>query len=161
AELVLTGDVVQSLSAVLEAAGSAVGAGFFVVGPFGSGKSHFLAAVGELLARPADAAHLAGWDGRLRALAGTARPFVAVRVPLVEYRAQAALEDVVTERAWRAIAQPRPEGGTDRLAAWDTFFNAVHTAGHSGVVLLLDELSEFLRAKQGPALTEDLRFRQF
>jgi hypothetical protein len=48
AELVLTGDVVQSLSAILSAApaGSSEGAGFFVVGPFGSGKSHFLAAVG-------------------------------------------------------------------------------------------------------------------
>ena len=48
-ELVLTGDVTRSLTAVLEAADAdaAGGAAFFVVGPFGSGKSHFLAAVGE------------------------------------------------------------------------------------------------------------------
>jgi hypothetical protein len=47
-ELVLTGDVAGSLVAVLQAAVAPVGAGFFVVGPFGSGKSHFLAALGEL-----------------------------------------------------------------------------------------------------------------
>ncbi|MGH9074727.1 MAG: DUF6079 family protein, partial [Acidimicrobiales bacterium] len=163
AELVLTGDVVRSLSAVLEAAASASGggAGFFVVGPFGSGKSHFLAAVGELLASPAAAAALPGWDVRLRELAGAARPSLPVAVPLVEYRARASLEDVVVERAWRALGQPSPGAGTDRTAAWDGFLEAARSEGHAGVVVLLDELSELLRAKQGPALTEDLRFLQF
>ena len=177
-ELVLTGDVVQSLASVLEVAGasagaaggdgtaendraSATGAGFFVVGPFGSGKSHFLAAVGELLAEPALAGGLAGWEGRLRTLAGSARKSAVVAVPLVEYRASAALEDVVAERAWRAIDRPPPDAGVDRLAAWDAFLSASRADGHDGIVMLLDELSEFLRAKQGPALTEDLRFLQF
>lgn len=165
AELVLTGDVVQSLSSVLEVAATAPekgGAGFFVVGPFGSGKSHFLAAVGELLARPSAADGLTGWDEGLRKLAGAARPSAVVPVPLVEYRAGAALEDVVAERAWRSIAKaPPPGAGVDRLAIWDALLSEVRSAGHSGVVFLLDELSEFLRAKQGPALTEDLRFLQF
>ncbi|MDP9389629.1 MAG: DUF6079 family protein, partial [Actinomycetota bacterium] len=161
AELVLTGDVVASLTAVLEAASSTSGAGFFVVGPFGSGKSHFLAAVGEVLSAPSASVRLPGWDSRLRQLAEAARPSAAVAVPLVEYRAGAGLEDVVGERAWRALGQPAPEAGTDRLAAWDGFLAAAHEAGRAGVVVLLDELSEFLRAKQGPALTEDLRFLQF
>jgi len=162
-ELVLTGDVVQSLSSVLEAAGHAdgKGAGFFVVGPFGSGKSHFLAAAGELLAQPSAADGLGGWDGDLRKLAGAARPSAVVAVPLVEYRSGAALEDVVAERAWAALEGPQPEAGTNRLAAWDAYLAGALAAGHQGVVVLLDELSEFLRAKQGPALTEDLRFLQF
>ena len=163
AELVLTGDVVQSLSSVLEAAGQADGngAGFFVVGPFGSGKSHFLAAAGELLAHPSAADGLDGWDGDLRKLAGAARPAAVVSVPLVEYRSGAALEDVVAERAWAALGRPSPDAGTNRLAAWDAYLGETLAAGHQGVVVLLDELSEFLRAKQGPALTEDLRFLQF
>ena len=162
-QLVLTGDVVASLTGVLRAAAGDTGAGFFVVGPFGSGKSHFLAAVGEALARPPAAVPGAGWDRALRELAEAARPSLAVAVPLVEYRAHAALEDVVAERAWRALDQAPPGGpaGTDRLAAWDHFVAAAHGAGHAGAVVLLDELSEFLRAKQGPALTEDLRFLQF
>src|SRR6202022_4160444 len=85
-ELVLTGDVVDSLGAVLEFANTAVGAGFFVVGPFGSGKSHFLAAVGQLLADPAVASATTGWDSGLRRLASGARPAAVVAVPLVEYR---------------------------------------------------------------------------
>jgi hypothetical protein len=160
-ELVLTGDVVESLGAVLEVANAAVGAGFFVVGPFGSGKSHFLAAVGELLADPAVASGAAGWDSGLRRLANGARQSLVVAVPLVEYRAGAALEDVVADRAWRGLAQTLPTSNPDRTAGWDGVLAAAQAAGHPGMVLLLDELSEFLRSKQGPALTEDLRFLQF
>ncbi len=165
AQLVLTGDVAVSLTAVLQAAAGATGGGYFVVGPFGSGKSHFLAAVGELLARPAAPVGGPGWDGRLGELVRAARPSLAVAVPLVEYRAQAALEDVLAERAWRALGRTGPAGvgagGQDRLAAWEAVLGAALDAGHAGMVVLLDELSEFLRAKQGPPLTEDLRFLQF
>ena len=165
AELVLTGDVIASLTAVLHAATGDTGAGFFVVGPFGSGKSHFLAALGEVLSGPPARAAVPGWDRRLRDLADGARPSLAVAVPLVEYRASAALEDVLVERARRALGHSPPApagpGSSDRLAAWDDLLAAAQDAGHAGMVVLLDELSEFLRAKQGPALTEDLRFLQF
>ncbi|MFP5376449.1 MAG: DUF6079 family protein [Acidimicrobiia bacterium] len=162
AQLVLTGDVAASLVAVLDAAAGDTGAGFFVVGPFGSGKSHFLAAVGEVLSRSAAPSAEADWEGALRERAEAARPSLAVAVPLVEYRARAALEDVLAERAWRALGRELPEAEEgDRAATWDAVVAAARAAGHAGVVLLLDELSEFLRAKQGPALTEDLRFLQF
>jgi hypothetical protein len=161
AELVLTGDVAASLSAVLAAAAGSSGAGFFVVGPFGSGKSHFLAALAELVADPAAAERLGGWDAALCRQAATARASLPVGVPLVEYRAEARLEDVVAQRAWRALEQPPAAAGTDRSEAWDRLLSCAQAAGHAGVALLLDELSEFLRAKQGPELTEDLRFLQF
>ncbi len=167
AQLVLTGDVSGSLSSVLGAAGgdSGTGAAFFVVGPFGSGKSHFLAAVGEIAADPLGAAQksaaAAGWSDELRSDAAKVRPSLVVAVPLVEYRAQARLEDVVEERAWRALGQPPAGPSNHRAAAWDGFLSAARASGRAGVVLLLDELSEFLRAKQGPSLTEDLRFLQF
>jgi hypothetical protein len=161
AELVLTGDVINSLGEVLAAAAAPTGSAFFVVGPFGSGKSHFLAAVGELLDDPESTRSLTGWDRRLLDVAGAAHRCVAVRVPLVEYRSEASLEDVVADRAWRALGRPRVPSGADRSVAWGTFFHAVKAEGRRGVVLLLDELSEFLRAKRGAALTEDLRFLQF
>ena len=95
-------------------------------------------------------------------LAGSARRCAAVAVPLVEYRAQTPLEDVVRQRAWRSLAQPLPPINADRAEDWNTFLDAA-LAGRpdAGLVILLDELSEWLRAKQGPALTEDLRFLQF
>ncbi|HEX9530147.1 MAG TPA: DUF6079 family protein, partial [Acidimicrobiales bacterium] len=166
AQLVLTGDVVQSLTAVLAAAGDSggvAGAGFFVVGPFGSGKSHFLAAVGEALSDPAAARAQVGADPGLAEHLSRARPATVVAVPLIEYRAHARLEDVVAERAARAVGLASPPAGDDRRAAWDGLLAAAQAArpDRPALVVLLDELSEFLRAKQGPALTEDLRFLQF
>ncbi|HYW25088.1 MAG TPA: DUF6079 family protein, partial [Terriglobales bacterium] len=160
-ELVLTGDVSQSLSAVLEAARGPSGAGFLLVGHYGSGKSHFLAALAELLANPA-AARCRGWDDRARELARSARPSLPVAVPLVDYRAEANLEDVTWRRAWGALhREPPPPLGSDRAAGWAELLAAVRVAGRAGLLLLIDELSEFLRAKRGPGLTEDLRFLQF
>lgn len=153
-ELVLTGDVVSSLTQILSAAGGDHGAGFFVVGPFGSGKSHFLAAAGEILARPGDPAVPA----RLAVAAAGVAPFSPVAVPLVDYRSTSALEDVVAERARAALGVSGPGGGADRRATWDGLLDA--SPGRS-LVVLVDELSEWLRAKDGPALTEDLRFLQF
>src|SRR5262252_8225478 len=151
-ELVLTGDVTQSLSAVLEAARGPHGAGFLLVGHFGSGKSHFLAALSELLAEPARAGSLRGWGDHARELARSARSSLPVAVPLVEYRAEANLEDVTWRRAWRALRREPPPLGSDRAAAWAALLAAVRSGGHDGLLLLVDELSEFLRAKRGPAL---------
>lgn len=168
-ELVLTGDVLTSLSAVLKAASGTskgLGGAFFVVGPFGSGKSHFLAALGELLANP-NGAHLVGWETSMRQRAATLGPLIAVRVPLVEYRAQANLEDVVAIRAWKALGKEQALGeqrigsSVDRSATWDGILQEALETGREGLVILIDELSEFLRAKQGSSLTEDLRFLQF
>src|ERR1700730_9191430 len=159
-ELVLTGDVARSLGAVLEAARGDNGAGFFVVGHFGSGKSHFLAALGELLEAPESASELLSFDSRVRRSGARARPSVAVAVPLVEYRAGAALEEVVWGRAWQAAGAPAPPLSSDRVESWERVLAAAGRR-RPGVVFLIDELSEFLRAKQGPALTEDLRFLQF
>ncbi len=160
-ELVLTADVARALSPVLERAGSPCGAGFFLVGHFGSGKSHFLAALGELLADPGVAQGLTGWDPTLRRLVIDARPSRVVAVPLVEYRARAGLEDVVWRRGWEVLGRPAPTAWIHRQAAWDGLLEVAREAASAGLVVLLDELSEFLRAKQGPSLIEDLRFLQF
>jgi hypothetical protein len=160
-ELVLTGDVTRSVSALLRKTSGPAGAGFFVVGHFGSGKSHFLAAVGELLDDPVAASRRLGWDRSLCELAASARPHLVVPVPLVEYRSDAVLEDVVARRAWDVLDRPAPAPGVDRVAGWNAVLDAARGQGRPRLILLLDELSEFLRAKQGPALTEDLRFLQF
>ncbi|MGI8807176.1 MAG: DUF6079 family protein [Acidimicrobiales bacterium] len=154
-ELVLTADVSGALSAVLEARAGDAGAAFFLVGHFGSGKSHLLAALAEQAGPGHDVP--AGWGAALRDAAARARPAVAVAVPLVEHRATAQLEDLVVNAAWKALGRPAPSRGTDRRAAFD----AVLAGAGTGLVILLDELSEYLRAKQGPALVEDLRFLQF
>ncbi|HYZ02343.1 MAG TPA: DUF6079 family protein [Candidatus Binatia bacterium] len=160
-ELVLTGDVRRSLALTLEAAGGASGGAFLVTGHFGSGKSHFLAALGELLEDPRRAHDLPAWDAALRTSAREARESLAVTVPLVEYRSGAGLEDLTWRRAWRALGRDAPPPSDDRSGAWGRLLDCVRAGGRSGLLLLLDELSEFLRSKRGPGLTEDLRFLQF
>lgn len=163
AELVVTDDVAAVLSGVLGALEE--GGAFFLVAHFGAGKSHLLAALAELCGPAADpagsAASLTGWPPGLGAAAVAVGPGLAVAVPLVEHRAGAALEDVVLAAAYKVLGVPTPPAGTDRRATWDGLAAAATAAGRCGVVVLLDELSEFLRAKQPPALTEDLRFLQF
>lgn len=160
-ELVLTGDVRRSLDAVLDAARGDRGAGFLLVGHFGSGKSHFLAALGELLEEPRRALARGPWDAGLKRAAAAVRPSLVVSVPLVEYRAGADLEDVTWRRAWQATGRPPPPLSNDRAASWGRLLAAGQDRGRPGLLVLLDELSEFLRAKRGPGLTEDLRFLQF
>ncbi len=155
-ELVLTADVTGALSTVLDARAHDTGAAFFLVGHFGSGKSHLLAALAEL----AGGGSVDAWGPDLREAAGRARPSVAVAVPLVEHRASAQLEDLVLGAAWAALGHPSPPSSSNRRAAWDDVLAGAGERG-AGLVVLLDELSEFLRAKQGPALVEDLRFLQF
>lgn len=149
-ELVLTGDVRRSLALTLEAARGPSGGAFLVIGHFGSGKSHFLAALGELLENPRRAHNLPAWDAALQTSALEARESLAVTVPLVEYRSGAGLEDLTWRRAWRALGRDAPPPSDDRSEAWGRLLGCVRAGGRSGLLLLLDELSEFLRCKRGP-----------
>lgn len=168
-ELVLTGDVAASLSAVLDAA--ATGGAFFLVGHFGSGKSHLLAALAELIGQGTpDRAIPGGWGPDIARAARGLPPGLAVAVPLVEYRSGAVLEDVVVGRIRTALGplgipataqNPATTSNPDRRAAWEALQAGWTAAGYGTVLIALDELSEFLRAKRGPALVEDLRFLQF
>ena len=169
-ELVLTGDVAASLRAVLEAASGSGGA-FFLVGHFGSGKSHLLAALAELIGQEIPDRELpTGWGPDISGATRSLPPGLAIAVPLVEHRSGAVLEDVVVARTRAALgtpaASPDPapetsEKGTDRRATWEALQAGWTAAGYGTVLIALDELSEFLRAKRGPALVEDLRFLQF
>lgn len=158
-ELVPTGDVENALAQIIQAASGATGRALFVVGPFGSGKSHLLAAAGELLSAPEKAP--ARWPSALSSSAAQVRRSLAVKVPLVEYRAEVALEDVVRERSRRALGLDLATGGADRSEHFDLLLAHAKESGSQGVAFLLDELSEWLRAKRATALTEDLRFLQF
>ena len=73
---------------------------------------------------------------------------------LVNYRAEARLDDILRE------ALGLPGAGADRRNAWEALADSPR--GGRGVVILLDELSEFLRAKPGrEPLNEDVRTLQF
>lgn len=134
-------------AAVLEAVRARLagrtGGGLFVQGSYGCGKSHLLA-------------YLA-----LR----TENALVAT-LPLVDHPARAPLEELVTGALARALAARGlpvpPAPGVDREAWKQGLARTLAAAGADGALLLVDELSEFLRAKpDGRSFTEDVRFLQY
>ena len=107
-ELVLTADVTGALSAVLEARPAEAGAAFFLVGHFGSGKSHLLAALAELAGGPGGAGGRRlgpGVCGKRPVEPGRRWPLPC---PWCEHRAAAQLEDLVLGAAWAALGRPAP-----------------------------------------------------
>lgn len=220
-EFVLTRQVERNLGALASSIKEGVGRGHFLVGPYGSGKSHFLSYISLVLAGEAEIT--GGACPLVRALEG--RRFLPVRVSLVNVRGEARLEDAILAEAERAIAaaggranltrrsrfldhivravRPLDPAGMDaylkksNLLPWDTLIKDEHRAataawgytknlegcpampdappdellrcitaaagklGFAGVVIIIDELSEFLRSKPLPAaLSDDARYLQ-
>ncbi|MBI3270576.1 MAG: hypothetical protein HYZ53_16335 [Planctomycetes bacterium] len=224
---VFTDEVTRHVAALSECLLADHGRGIFLRGDFGSGKSHFLAALSAWLAREPDAAALTAAHEDLRRVAASGRRFLPVPVSLVRFRATTALEEILIaelERQLAAAGHPTPltplgrflarlrevlrapgaaaafasaQGlapeGLDAWLAADPrrayvagcrFFeerglatpaglleqkgetlagavDAVRRAGYHGLVLLIDELSEFLQSKPDAArLNEDARTLQ-
>lgn len=132
------------------------GGSAFVLGGYGSGKSHLLAVLAEAGApAPHPAARALFGDG-----SPPSPPPLAVLVPLVEQAAARPLEEILLEAVGRAAgglaeAPTRPE-------RWKAAAEAARRLGRRGLLLLVDELSSFLRAKPTRAdLREDVRLLQY
>ncbi len=203
------------------------GRGYFLQGDFGSGKSHFLAALAAWAGNRPGAGVLAEKHGGLRRAGDEGKRLLPVDVSLVNYRAHTSLEQIVAGRIEEVLAdcghpvaitaisrfQQRltdllgdaelrdafavflgiePEAVSewlrdnprdaylkgapflkgkgvempdllveDRLEVFSAAVAAARAAGYTGILLLLDELSEFFRSKRtAPALNEDARTLQ-
>jgi hypothetical protein len=113
------------------------GQGIFLIGHYGSGKSHFLSYLVQGVR-----------NGRL---VGESAPQV-VTVSLLNYSAENRLEQILSEAVGVSLS------GGDRRPGWQHCL-AQHA---DGLLLVVDELSEFLRSKSSPqAFNEDVRFLQF
>lgn len=132
----LTREVREHLQALGRLLARDSGSGVFLIGHYGSGKSHFLAYLTQQLR-----------SGSLLRRSMDVQP-----VSLVNFSAANRLEDIIA-----GALGIETEGG-DRRPAWEAML-AQHPRG---LVLVVDELSEFLRAKPDPhAFSEDVRFLQY
>lgn len=149
---VWTGDIRPCLLGFAEALASGQGGGIFVKGHYGSGKSHLLS---FLAMQAGNWAHLSrefSIDG-LPSLA-------AIPVSLTKWPASRALESIVLESV--VVECPGLGLAGNREEQWTRIVASLKARGRSGFVLLLDEVSEFLKCKSSPAgQAEDLRFLQF
>lgn len=220
-EFVITRQVERNLMVIAESIKEGVGRGHFLIGPYGSGKSHFLSYLSIVLAGEA---RLSGTSCPL-AKAARGKRFFPVRVSLVKVRGETRLEEALlgvaeTElvRAGQKISLTAKSrflehvdcairvvdaGGMDSylkrknfpvweelkkdrdraaVAAWgyvkslsgcpalpdigpesllQDIVRASRALGFEGVVIVIDELSEFLRSKRsGNHLSEDARYLQ-
>ena len=131
-----TDDVDRHLSALRRALAEPRGTGAFLIGHYGAGKSHFLAWVAQTL-------RAGEW--------GDDAPDV-VAVSLVNFPSEARLEAIVGSALGVTL------GTGDRRESWAALMGR-HA---NGLLLVIDELSEFLRSKpDARRFNEDVRFLQF
>ena len=138
---VLTREVEEGLRIILTRIDARKGCGVFLKGNYGSGKSHFLSYL-FLLLKEATSPLVKEFPG----ISGKSiRP---VKISLVKYAASTPLEQIVLESCGYQ------GGGGNRQEQFQKIVQ-------DPTVILIDELSEFLRAKPATsAFYEDIRFLQ-
>ena len=224
---VFTEEVGAHFSVLADALVKDHGRGFFLQGDFGSGKSHFLAALSTWLSDRPGAEVLSEHHSGLGRTGASGRSILPVEISLLNYRAITPLERIVVETIENALISrgiqtqltpltaflnhfkillksgeladafcrqlkkspaemdaflnddPRrcyvegvrfmKEQGLkvpevlveERHETFDKTINAVKQAGFDGLVLIIDELSEFFRSKpDARGLNEDARTLQ-
>ncbi len=131
----ITDDVKNHLHALALTLKKPTGSGIFLIGHFGSGKSHFLAYLIQQI-------HGGQFYG--------VQPDIHY-CSLVNFSAEHSLESIVFKQLGIEKTQDRREA-----------FAQMQQKCEQGMLLILDELSEFLRSKSEPAqFNEDIRFLQF
>jgi len=176
---IFTGEVNFAIATILDSVAALKGKGFFVIGNFGSGKSHLLNALSLMLndtdARSTFAAsslESAGPEKKIPGLldeAARVKPLV-VEISLVEHSNREYLEHIVLKETVSRLQ--KEAGGTSELLAgltemprreaFQTIAGVIKNQHCGGLLLLLDELSEFLRSKENPrTYNEDVRFLQY
>ena len=133
---VLTEEVRNHLNALTGVLAKDAGCGVFLIGHYGAGKSHLLTYLVQ---------HIRAGDLVERA------PDV-VPISLINFSAENRLEEIIA----KTVGIGTQTG--DRRPLWD----AMLAAHPQGLLLVVDELSEFLRSKpDAQTFTEDVRFLQF
>jgi len=164
---VVTTEVMKSLEMILTSLSGFGGRGAFLKGHFGSGKSHFLSVVSLLLRYPE------AWEVMVRQEPSLerfrknfqSRRFLVTEISLIQHRGTEFLEDIFLKSIFRecsALLGRTFEGAENRHETFEEIRRTMRGLGFSGLVLLVDELSEFLQSKtDGHAYREDIRFLQY
>jgi len=164
---VVTGEAQDSLERILNSFSQPEGRGVFLKGHFGSGKSHFLSMLSLLLRHAESWAVLREQAPSLEKFQKTLHPrrFLAAEISLIQHRSTEFLEDIFLKEIFHELSKElgEPFEGTEsRQGTFAKIRKTMREMGFSGMALLVDELSEFLRSKTDPhAYNEDIRFLQY
>jgi len=157
----------KNLEMILTSLSRGEGKGIFLKGHYGSGKSHFLSILSILLRSPDCLNVLIGQEPSLERFRNAlqSKRFLVVEISLIQHRGTEFLEDIFLKGIFQELSVRLGktfEGGDSRQETFLEIKRALNRIGISGVVLLVDELSEFLRSKtDAHAYNEDIRFLQY
>jgi energy-coupling factor transporter ATP-binding protein EcfA2 len=164
---VVTTEVMKNLEMILTSLSKREGRGAFLKGHFGSGKSHFLSILSLLLHATDSWQALLSQEPSLEPYRRElqSRKFFVVEISLIQHRGTEFLEDIFLKEIFRKLS-PQIGKSFEEVESRHEIFQEVKKAlsrlGYSGLVLLVDELSEFLRSKtDAHAYQEDIRFIQY
>jgi hypothetical protein len=164
---VVTTEVLKNLEMILTSLSKSEGKGAFLKGHFGSGKSHFLSILSLLLRIPDCWQALLSQEPSLEPFRRglQSRRFLVVEISLIQHRGTEFLEDIFLKEIFQKLSLQIGksfEGGESRHETFQEIKKALSNLGYTGLVLLVDELSEFLRSKtDAHAYQEDIRFIQY
>ncbi len=161
---IITSEVGKNLEVIFKLISEKKGQGIFIEGNFGSGKSHFLTVLASLLEKPAYWKLLAAQDKNLQSFSGilAKEKYTVLKISLVEHASGELLEEIISRSAVEVglltandlVLNRKDRFG--RLIANTTLQNA------EGVLIVIDELSEFLRSKpDARSYNEEIRFLQY
>ncbi len=165
---VFTDEVASHCTVIADALINARGQGYFLQGDFGSGKSHFLAALYAWFAGEEGRDILSERHGGLKRVGELNRKYLPVDISLVNYRGSTPLEHIIVEAVEKSLNLRGVETSfsslislKERHETFNRVISSVKSAGFEGLILLIDELSEFFRSKpSSQALNEDARTLQ-
>lgn len=130
------------------------GGGIFLKGHYGSGKSHLLTYLTEICEswKPFEERFKITIDQKHK----------AIPVSLVSWQASMPLEDILKKSLQKDTSDFNFNESLSRQEQFTMLLKHLKVYGFTGLLICMDELSEFLRAKpDAHALSEDIRFLQF
>ena len=161
---VFTEEVASHLTVVADSLLQQRGRGFFLQGDFGSGKSHFLAALTACLNTLPGSEELSRQHQGLDRLNASGRKLLAVDISLIQYRATTSLEQIVVEAIETRLSSAGiPTRLTPRAAFLDHLKNLIKSedlaAAFGGQVNIRPEdIDAFLRDHPRRSYVEGVRF---
>ncbi len=170
-DFILTSEVYSNLKVIVGMIEDEVGAGVFLEGNFGSGKSHFLTILSLLFNRIEAWQPLLAQEPDLTRVCEnlSQKEYLTAEASLVDYSSKTPLEEIIRESIVEAYQRKygRPLIDVEKsFAKRKDFYERVDGKlkdnRASGLILLIDELSEFLRSKpDSRSFNEDIRFLQY
>ena len=169
----LTAEVRQVLESFFDSVCRGEGQGFWLEGNYGSGKSHLLAVISLLFSSRKSWEPLLEQDNteKLRQYREQVAEngYNTINISLVEHSSEERLEEIIARALREVFPDFLPEQEEYRRK---DFYNKyvqkiiggqqINGQVYRGLVILIDELSEFLRSKpSGRSFNEDIRFLQF